>query len=96
MVTAGGVQHHAANGVDHGILLHIQQKQLVHGTLKKFPDHANRHGKAECHNGQVQWGERKADLFLPVEDIKQREPGGRAQKGRSGCAARYPNREGNV
>ena len=96
IVTAGGVQHHAANGVDHGILLHIQQKQLVHGTLKKFPDHANRHGKAECHNGQVQRGERKADLFLPVEDIKQREPDGRAQKAVQGVQHGIPIGEGNV
>lgn len=32
-----GVQHNGGNGVDYGVLLHVQIKHLIHGTLEKLP-----------------------------------------------------------
>ena len=53
VVSAGGVQHHGTDGVNHRIFLHIQKKEIIHGKLEKFPQHTDGHGKAEGHHRQV-------------------------------------------
>lgn len=53
-IAARGVQHDGADRVDDGVLLHIEEEQLVHRTLKKFPDDADGHREAERHDGQIQ------------------------------------------
>ena len=46
-VSVGLVQQRAGKLRDDGVLLHIHEKQTIHGKLKKLPQHADRHGKAE-------------------------------------------------
>ena len=33
--------------MEHGVLLHVEQQELVHGELEELPKHADGHGEAE-------------------------------------------------
>lgn len=95
-IAARGVQHDGANRVDDGVLLHIEEEQLVHRTLKKFPDDADGHRKAERHDGQIQRREVEPRLAVAVQNVQQREPDGRAQKAVQRVQHRVPVGEGDV
>lgn len=95
-VAARGVQHDGANRVDDGVLLHIEEEQLVHRTLKKFLDDAGGHRKAERHDGQIQRRQVEPRLAVAVQNVQQGKADGRAQKAVQRVQHRVPVGEGDV
>ena len=79
-VAAGGVQHDGADRADDRVLLHIKEEQLIHRTLKKFPDNAHRHREAERYDGQIQGGKMKPRFVVAVQNVQQGKADGSAQK----------------
>jgi len=62
---------------------HIVGKGMVNkirAALKKLPQHADRHGKAESDDGEKKRRQVKAHLFVAVEDVHEREPDSGAEK----------------
>ncbi len=96
VVAAQRVQNDRRDGVDHRVLLHIQQKEVVHGAFKEFPQHADGHGEAERHQGQEQRGQRDGESFASVEDIHQGEADGGAEEPVEGVEHGVPVGERNV
>ena len=92
----GGVQHHRGDGVDHRVLLHIQQEELVHGALEELPQHADGHGEAEGHNGHEHGGEGQGKALMPVEQVHQGEADGGTEKPVEGVEHGVPVGEGGV
>lgn len=89
-VAVGGVQHHGGDGLHHGVLLHIHVEQPVHAELKKLPQHAHRHGKAERCQRHVDGGQLKLDAAVAVEDVDEGEARGGAQEAGGGVEHGVP------
>ena len=65
-VTFGRIQQHGLEGVDDGILLHVQGEEVVHGEFKKLPYNADGHGKAEGDNSEKYRRELNGEPFASV------------------------------
>ena len=95
-VAPGGIQHDRTNGVYDRVLLHVQQEELVHGALEKFPKHADGHGEAEGHQSQVEGRELEGKASSAVEDVQQRKADGGAQEAVEGVEHGVPIREVDI
>ena len=86
------VEHDGGDRVHDRVLLHVHVEQPVHAELKEFPQHADRHRKAECDERHVDRRQLEFDLVVAVEDIDQRKAEGRAEEARRRMQDRIPVR----
>lgn len=89
-VAVGGVQHHGGDGVDNGVLLHVHVEHPVHAKLKKLPQNAHGHGKAEGGQGHIYRRQLEFDAAVAVEDIDQSKACGGAEKAGGGVEHGVP------
>ena len=93
MVGVRGVEHHRADGMHDGVLLHVEPEQLVHAEFEELPDHADGHGEAEGHDRQIQGRKLELHPVGPVEQVDQREADRRSEEAVHRMQHRVPERE---
>ena len=80
----------------HRVLLHVEQKELIHGTFKKFPQHTDRHGETECHDRHIDRRQRQRFSLVTVQHIYQAESDRGTQKAIECVEHRVPVRKDRV
>ncbi len=80
VIRPGRIQHHAVNGVDDSVFLHIQMEETVHAKLKKLPQNTDGHGEAEGHQRQIKRREFECQPVVVIQQNNQGKSNCRRQK----------------
>ena len=93
VIGVGRIEHHRADRMHDGVLLHVESEQHVHREFEELPDHADRHREAERHNRQVQRRQLELHTVRTVEQVDQRKADGGREEAVHRVQHRVPERE---